>query len=75
MSEADKIVEGARKSMANAEISDGTTGLNEKLKEDILLQASDEEPGPELASSDDQNEVSNPGVQNKTNTKAEEGKS
>ncbi|KAL1998349.1 hypothetical protein VTN02DRAFT_6356 [Thermoascus thermophilus] len=75
VSEADKIVEGARKCMANAGISDGATGLDEKLKEDILLQASAEEPGPELASSDGQNEVSNPGVQNKTNTKDEEGKS
>lgn len=48
ISEADKIVEGARQSMANAGIAD-TPESAEKVNEEILQKISDDEPGPELS--------------------------
>ncbi|KKK27323.1 hypothetical protein ARAM_000457 [Aspergillus rambellii] len=48
VSEADKIVEGARKSMANAGIADNPETAGESYKE-ILEKASTQEPGPELS--------------------------
>ena len=48
ISEADKIVEGARESMANAGIAD-TPESAEKVNEEILQKMSDDEPGPELS--------------------------
>ena len=48
VSEAEKIVEGARKSMANAGISDDPETA-EKATEEILQRMSDDEPGPELS--------------------------
>lgn len=48
ISEADKIVEGARQSMANAGIAD-TPESAEKVNEEILQKMSDDEPGPELS--------------------------
>ncbi|KAL5363382.1 phosphatase 2C-like domain-containing protein [Aspergillus floccosus] len=47
VSEADKIVEGARKSMANAGITDESEA--EKVKDEILHKMANDEPGPELA--------------------------
>ncbi|KAH8425236.1 type 2C protein phosphatase PTC1 [Aspergillus melleus] len=48
VSEAEKIVEGARKSMANAGISDDPETA-EKVNEEILQKMSDDESGPELS--------------------------
>lgn len=50
VSEADKIVEGARKSMANAGISD-EPGSAQQAHDEVFGKMSDheEEPGPELA--------------------------
>ncbi|KAE8154948.1 phosphatase 2C-like domain-containing protein [Aspergillus avenaceus] len=48
VSEADKIIEGARKSMANAGLADDAESA-EKAKEEILHKMSNEEPGPELS--------------------------
>ncbi|KAF5858976.1 Protein phosphatase 2C 1 [Aspergillus alliaceus] len=48
VSEADKIVEGARKSMANAGITDDSE-MAEKVKDEILQKMADEGSGPELA--------------------------
>ncbi|KAE8356701.1 phosphatase 2C-like domain-containing protein [Aspergillus coremiiformis] len=50
VSEADKIVEGARKSMANAGIADDSE-MAEKAKDEILQKMTDGEPGPELLNS------------------------
>lgn len=47
VSEADKIVEGARRSMASAGIKD--TESAEKVNEEILQKMSNDEPGPELS--------------------------
>lgn len=48
MSEADKIVEGARRSMQSAGLTDDTEAT-EKVNEEILQKMSDDEPGPELS--------------------------
>ncbi|KAA8652696.1 type 2C protein phosphatase PTC1 [Aspergillus tanneri] len=48
VSEAEKIVEGARKSMANAGISDDPETA-ERVKEEILQKMSGDEPEPELS--------------------------
>lgn len=65
VSEADKIIEGARKSMANADIADdGETA--EKGKNDILHKMVDGEPGPEM-SLDDSNDAPTVSHLNKTN--------
>ncbi|PKY03484.1 PP2C-domain-containing protein [Aspergillus campestris IBT 28561] len=48
LSEADKIVESARRSMANAGITDDSEA-GEKVKEEILQKMSNEEAGPELS--------------------------
>lgn len=50
VSEADKIVEGARKSMASAGISDNPEAA-EQANEEILqkMANSEQEPGPELS--------------------------
>jgi protein phosphatase PTC1 len=48
MSEADKIIEGARKSMASAGIADDPATAA-KAQEEILQKMSNEEPGPELS--------------------------
>ncbi|KAE8340398.1 hypothetical protein BDV24DRAFT_62174 [Aspergillus arachidicola] len=64
VSEADKIIEGARKSMANADIADdGETA--EKGKNDILHKMVDGEPGPEM-SLDDSNDAPTVSHLNKT---------
>lgn len=59
VSEADKIVEGTRKSMANAGIADNSETA-EKVNEEILEKMSHEEPGPELAIDDVQQEQISP---------------
>lgn len=50
VSEADKIVEGARKNMANAGIADDPEAA-EQVNEEILqkMTNSDQSPGPELS--------------------------
>lgn len=48
VSEADKIVEGTRKSMANAGITDAPESA-EKVNEEIIRRMSTDEPGPELS--------------------------
>lgn len=48
LSEADKIVESARRSMANAGITDDSEA-GEKVKEEILQKMANEEAGPELS--------------------------
>lgn len=48
VSEADKIVEGTRKSMANAGITDEPESA-EKVNEEIIRRMSTDEPGPELS--------------------------
>lgn len=48
VSEADKIVEGARRSMASAGLADDTETA-EKVNEEILQKMSNDEPGPELS--------------------------
>ena len=53
VSEADKIVEGAKKKLDNIDVlSESDLGLNAKLKDDLLSQASLESPGPEIAIDD-----------------------
>jgi protein phosphatase PTC1 len=54
VSEADKILEGARKSMANADIADDTEAA-EKANEELLQKmAGDEgEPGPDISVDND----------------------
>lgn len=59
ISEADKIVEGTRKSMANAGIAD-TPESAEKVNEQILEKMSNEEPGPELSIDDQPGDIPNP---------------
>lgn len=63
VSEADKIVEGARKSMANAGTSDDPKTLEEAQRR-IIQRMADEEPGPELAI-DDQSKAD---IEKKTDT-------
>lgn len=48
VSEADKIVEGTRKSMASAGITDNLESV-EKVNEEIIRRMSTDEPGPELS--------------------------
>lgn len=48
VSETDKIVEGARRSMQSAGLTDNTETA-EKVNEEILQKMSDDEPGPELS--------------------------
>lgn len=48
VSETDKIVEGARRSMASAGLTDDTETA-EKVNDEILQKMSDDEPGPELS--------------------------
>lgn len=57
VSEADKIVEGARKSMANAGIADNPESA-EKVNEEILQKMSNDEPGPELAIDEQPGDIS-----------------
>lgn len=53
VSEADKIVEEAQKKLENPEgLTDEDLGLNAKLKDDLLSQAAQESPGPEVAIDD-----------------------
>lgn len=59
ISEADKIVEGARKSMANAGIADNSESP-EKVDEEILQKMSNDEPGPELSIDDQSGDIPNP---------------
>lgn len=47
VSEADKIVEGARKSMANTEITDNVEPA-EKVMDEVLQKMADDGPGPEI---------------------------
>jgi protein phosphatase PTC1 len=47
VSEADKIVEGARKGMANTEITDDAE-LAEKVREEVLQKMGDDGPGPDV---------------------------
>lgn len=70
VSEADKIIEGARKSMANADITDDSETA-EKVKDEILLKMADGEPGPEM-SVDDSNDA--PTVSHLNKTDANNGK-
>jgi protein phosphatase PTC1 len=53
VSEADKILEGARKSMASAGLADDAD-LVEKTNEEILqnMANADEEPGPEMTTTE-----------------------
>lgn len=67
VSEADKIVEGTRKSMANAGISDNSETA-EKVNEEILEKMSHEEPGPELAIDDTQEAIAPQAGSNNKNT-------
>lgn len=48
ISEADKIVEGTRQSMASAGITDDSENA-QKVDEEIIRRMSTEEPGPELS--------------------------
>lgn len=48
ISEADKIVEGTRQSMANAGITDDSENA-QKVNEEIIRKMSTDEPGPELS--------------------------
>ncbi|ODM15709.1 hypothetical protein SI65_08943 [Aspergillus cristatus] len=48
VSEADKIVEGTRQSMANAGITDDSENA-QKVNEEIIRRMSTDEPGPELS--------------------------
>ena len=48
ISEADKIVEGTRQSMANAGITDDSENA-QKVNEEIIRRMSTDEPGPELS--------------------------
>lgn len=48
VSETDRIVEGARRSMASAGLADDNESA-EKVNEEILQKMSDDEPGPELS--------------------------
>ncbi|KAH8705322.1 phosphatase 2C-like domain-containing protein [Talaromyces proteolyticus] len=51
VSEADKIVESAKKQLEDAEADDTVPvdiGLNAKLKDELVEQASNESPGPEV---------------------------
>lgn len=65
ISEADKIVEGVRKSMAKADMGGVDPGLNEKIKEEVVKEASNEEPGPELTSISEGPDLEELDVQNK----------
>lgn len=63
VSEADKIVEGARKSMVNAGIMDNPETVEEARKK-IIRKMAEEESGPELAI----NDQNKPEVDDKTTT-------
>ncbi|KAJ9241691.1 hypothetical protein DTO169E5_3435 [Paecilomyces variotii] len=65
ISEADKIVEGVRKSIAKADMGGVDPSLNDKLKEEAVKQSSNEELGPELAAITEGPDIEELDVENK----------
>lgn len=65
ISEADKIVEGVRKSIAKADMGGVDPSLNDKLKEEAVKQSSNEELGPELAAITERPDIEELDVENK----------
>lgn len=77
ISEADKIVEGTRQSMANAGITDDTKNA-EKVNEEIIRRMSNDEPGPELSVNEHsdvpQEAATKPEAENKTENNNKDSK-
>ncbi|EYE92994.1 type 2C protein phosphatase PTC1 [Aspergillus ruber CBS 135680] len=72
ISEADKIVEGTRQSMANAGITDDSENA-QKVNEEIIRRMSTDEPGPEL-SVNEHTDVPQEAADNKPETETKDSK-